>query len=592
MCSEEKGIFVSMENVVIDFETYFDNELTVKRYGNLNYLGSTVVYLVAVVGNGWEWAGDPRNFDWNQLQDTHLWAHNMAFDGAYFLSRELPLPSRQFNCSANLAAWLGAPRSLDKATPFLLGPEAEISKEIRTAMKGRRWNALAEAEKAAVTEYALGDARAAHKIVCKYADSWPADEQALSRHTIEMGWTGIAVNTEKLARYKQLTLEIQAAAVPEIPWTVDERGSPASIQQARAHCFKIGLEPPASFAEKNSNFILWEAQHTSRIPFIAAVSRFRKATTLLRRLEAIERRLQPNGRVAYELRYCGAHTARWSSGSSGLNLQNLRKKDFEGISIRTVFIAGPGKKLIVADLAQIEPRVLSWLAGDTELLNLVRAGYSFYEAQARHWNWWNGAPRTLKLTEPEIYEAVKRLALGAGYGLGPRRYQAVVLEQLGVRITLEEARRQLNEFRLRNPRVVRYWNRLDSQLQRSVGDGQFRIALPSGRELVYRELHRRGRDIYATFASPEGYRENKLWGGFLTENAVSAVARDVFAFLLLRLATAGLRVVLHCHDEYVLEVDPDVTVQDVCELLRTPPDWATDLPLDSDGWEGPFYAKH
>jgi DNA polymerase len=578
-----------VQNVAIDFESYYDDELTVKRFGNLNYLANTNAYLVAVVGEGWEWAGDPRAFDWNRLDDTRVWAHNAAFDGAYFLTRDLPIPGHEFNCSANLSAWLGSPRSLDKAASFLLG--SEISKETRKAMKGRQWHTLSTEEKEAVTAYALSDARTARKIVSKYANSWAADEPALSQHTIEMGWTGIAVDSEKLARYKQRAIEIQTAAVPEIPWAVDAAGSPVSTQQAQRYCAKIGIQPPLSFAEKNEHFILWEAQHSSRIPFVAAVSRFRKATTLLRRLEAIERRLQANGRIAYELKYFGAHTGRWA-GAGGLNLQNLRKKDFHGIAVRTVFIPEPGKKLIIVDLAQIEPRVLAWLCGDTAMLDLVKAGYSFYEAQARSWGWWDGAPRTLKLSEPEIYEAVKRMALGAGYGLGSRRFQAVVLEQLGIRMTLEEAHRQLNEYRIRNPKVVRYWNRLDTQLQRSIGDGEFHIALPSGRELIYRHLHRRGRDVYATFASSEGYRENKLWGGFLTENAVSATARDIFAFLLLRLTAAGLRVVLHCHDEYVIEADPDVTVDDVRELLRTPPEWCADLPLDSDGWEGPFYAKH
>ena len=201
-------------------------------------------------------------------------------------------------------------------------------------------------------------------------------------------------------------------------------------------------------------------------------------------------------------------------------------------------------------------------------------------------------PKTLKKTDPGASTiTIKALSLGAGYGLGPRRFRAVALEQLGIVMTLEEARRRLQDYRARNPRVVAYWNRLDRQLQMSVAGGEMQIELPNGRLLTYRNLRRLHGDVYATFATGEGYRESKLWGGSLTENIVQAVARDIFAEGLLRLARAGLDVVLHCHDEYVLEVAPDVRREDVEELLRRPPEWAPDLPVDVESWEGETYAR-
>jgi DNA polymerase len=578
-----------MQNVVIDFESYYDGELTVRRHGAINYLAQTNVYLVAVVGSDWEWTGDPRKFDWSRLSNAALWAHNFGFDGAYFLSRELPIPGKAFNCSANLVAWLGSPRALDKATRVLLSDDKEISKDVRKALKGQTWHELSSDTQEAVTEYCRSDARAAYQLVEKYATQWPANEQSLSQHTISMGWRGVGVDREKLDRYLQRVIEIRAAAIPEIPWALNELGAPLSLLQARAHCEKAGIEPPKSFAEKNEHFIIWETQHRARVPFVAAVARYRKAVILQARLEAMQRRILPSGRLSYDLKYFGAHTGRWS-GSGGLNLQNLRKNDFHGISLRRLLVPSAGKKLIVADLCQIEPRVLCWLCGDSETLALIRAGYGFYEAQAKSWGLWNDAPGTLKHTRPELYMSIKRLALGAGYGMGPARFRATVAEQMSTNITLEEARRQLNDYRVRNRRVVAYWHKLDRDLQMSVGAGEMEVALPSGRNLRYHNLRRLHGDVYATFASEEGYRETKLWGGFLTENAVSGTARDIFAEGLLRLERAGLRVVLHIHDEYVMEVDPDVHLSDVLELLRQPPLWALDLPIDAEGWEGDCYA--
>jgi DNA polymerase len=576
-----------MENVIIDFESYYDEDLTVKRCGALNYLAQTNAYLVSIVGDNFEWVGNPLSFDWSRLSGAQVWAHNFGFDGAYFLTRELPLPGQAFNCSANLVAWLGAPRKLDAAERLLLGSE-ECSKDVRAAMKGKTWHSRSQSERDAVTAYALTDSRVAKRLVDEFVSEWPIHEQELSRHTIQMGWHGVGLDRAKLSVYLARAEEIATAAGVEIPWVPDEKA--LSIPQARAQCEKSGILPPASFNQKDESFLQWEAIHKARVPWVAAVSRHRQATLMQRRLEAMERRVLPNGRLSYDLRYFGAHTGRFA-GSAGLNMQNQRKADFHGIRLRSLLVPAPRKKLIIADLAQIEPRCLAWLCGDELLLALMREGWSYYEAQAKAWNLWDGQKGTLKPSCRDVYEAVKRLSLGAGYGMGAARFRAVVLAEMGVAMTLDEARRQLADYRRRNPKVVAYWDRFTRLVQMSVGNGEFSIELPSGRTLHYRGLIRRGNDVCCNLATEDGYRESRLWGGLLTENAVSAPARDIFVWQIPRLEAAGLRVVLHCHDEYVLEADPDVNVEDVLALLRTPPPWASDLPLDASAWEGACYAK-
>jgi DNA polymerase I-like protein with 3'-5' exonuclease and polymerase domains len=576
-----------MENIIFDFESFYDDDLTVKRYGALNYFSQTSAYLVSVVGDDFEWVGNPLSFDWSRLADAQVWAHNFGFDGAYFLSRELPLPGQTFNCSANLVAWLGAPRKLDTAERLLLGSE-ECSKDVRAAMKGRTWHSLDKSEHDVVTAYALTDSRVAKRLVDRFVSEWPVHEQELSRHTIQMGWHGVGLDKEKLALYLARAEEIAAAAGVGIPWVPDEKA--LSIPQARAQCEKSGILPPPSFNQKDEGFLQWEALHKARVPWVGAVSRHRQATLMLRRLEAMERRLIPGGRLSYSLRYFGAHTGRFAGGD-GLNLQNMRKSEFHGIRLRSLLVPAPGKKLIIADLAQIEPRCLAWLCGDERLLGLMRAGWSYYEAQAKSWNLWDGQKGSLKPACREVYEAVKRLSLGAGYGMGPARFRAVVLAEMGVAMSLDEARRQLVDYRRRNPKVVAYWNRFTRQVQMSVGDGEFSIELPSGRTLHYRGLIRRGNDVCCNLATEEGFRESRLWGGLLTENVVSGVARDTFTWQIPRLEASGWRVVAHIHDEYVLEVAPDVKVGDVVALLRTPPPWASDLPQDASAWEGGCYAK-
>ena len=92
----------------------------------------------------------------------------------------------------------------------------------------------------------------------------------------------------------------------------------------------------------------------------------------------------PSGRMAYELKYFGATTGRWSGGG-GLNLQNLNRKTAEGVDLRRAIVAPPGRVLGVVDYSQIESRVLLYLAGDVTALSLFRANpdADAYEIHAR-----------------------------------------------------------------------------------------------------------------------------------------------------------------------------------------------------------------
>jgi hypothetical protein len=136
----------------------------------------------------------PSGLNWNQFQNDCLWSHNVIFDASFFRAYGLPLPGREPNCSANLSAWNGSPRALDKAARMLLPDAPAMSKDVRRSMKGRAWRDLSEDEKELVRAYALNDARMAHQIVSKYADGWPAQERNLSRHTFQMCLDGIGID--------------------------------------------------------------------------------------------------------------------------------------------------------------------------------------------------------------------------------------------------------------------------------------------------------------------------------------------------------------------------------------------------------------
>jgi len=93
--------------------------------------------------------------------------------------------------------------------------------------------------------------------------------------------------------------------------------------------------------------------------------------------------------------------------------------------------------------------------------------------------------------------------------------------------------------------------------------------------------------------SPAGFGVQHTYGGKLTENIVQAIARDIEAEAIVRLENHGdYPVVLHCHDEMLVEPDIDKLDKKVFEeLVAEPPDWAPDLPIAIDTWYGNRYHK-
>jgi DNA polymerase len=570
-----------------DIESYYDKDHSLETFGNWNYLAhpATDVYLMAVAGeNGFRWCGRPEEFDWSFFNgQVRVVSHNFAFDGCLFGLLGHPLPG-DYNCTSHLAAYCGSPRSLKDAAQHLLG--REVSKDLRANMKGRRWQELSTERQNESADYCQHDAELSLELWLKCADRWPPNEQELSRQTIRMGWLGVRIDRARLVEYLARATAIEQESTSRLPWDAPVR----SLKHARAHCQLVGIPAPESFNQKNTGFLAWEKKYGEDHPFIAARRDCHKATLILRKLEAMQRRIKPDGRLNYNLRYGGAHTLRWS-GSGGCNLQNLPRAAWNGIDLRSLLVPEPGKKFIVCDLSAIEPRVLTWLVGDQPLLELLAQGLAIYEAQALAWGLWQGTPGSFKDSEPALYLFIKSLSLGCGYGMGPRRFRDICAVQ-GIELSEREAVARIALYRKHNPKVVKLWRRLDRELGLRRRYGFAETVLPSGRKLRYTGLTWKKGSLCAMIQDPEkGWRETRLWGGVLTENIVSAIARDIFSEALLRLERASIRVVLHAHDEVVCEAEPDITGKDVESLMTVQPSWAQDLPLAAKAQEMQRYAK-
>ncbi|MCZ7641344.1 MAG: DNA polymerase [Verrucomicrobia bacterium] len=537
---------------------------------------------------------------WATIAGRTWISHHRDFDRAVFerLQELGVVPSEiapaAWLCSAGLCAYLQLPRDLAGAVKAVFGQTLDKGPRERAKglVPGEDYLLAAE-----VSRYAGRDALACLALWNHLGRHWPPHERRLFDLTSDMGRHGLSVDWEYV-RAKRLELEDLAGSIADaLPW------KPAtSVKQFEAACERIGVPAPPSTSSADPGFARWLKKHidSDAATWVRHMQRVRSANRTAKVLESMEARRMPTGRMAYELKYFGASTGRWSGGG-GLNLQNLNRKTAEGVDLRRAIIAPPGQVLAVADYSQIESRVLLFLAGDVEALRLFRENpdADAYEIHAR---------RTMGYAEAEPLKAwcdrtgsnlrqlAKARVLGLGFGCGWRKFIDVARVMAGLELTEDDSKGVVESFRDSNPLICRLWQRLEDACE--ARDGRhYALPLPCTqhapalkRFLFYRDVAVSDDDITATVAG----ERVKVYGGLLAENWTQATARDVLASAWLRCATAGFIPVLSVHDELVFEL-PEATAEAdlarIIAIMETPVPWAPHLPLKVEGKLMPFYSK-
>lgn len=576
----------------IDFESYYDKRVSVATQGVYHYLRDAAckIYLVAIYSHEAQFAfvGEPCDVDWVRFRDATFVAHNARFDRACFRRlQELGIIPQDLNphwvCTADMAASLGTGRSLKAAVEELLG--VSLNKDVRDALQGKTWADIQSLGKAKeVAEYCLKDAWYCYQLWEHFHSEWPEQELRLSSHTRDMCDEGLHIDSRLLAEGLQVLGNTMLDAREKIPWAEDSPVlSPKALREA---CTQAGIPAPASLAEGSPECARWEDAYGEKFPWVGAMRDYRKANTLYTKLKTLESRLHDDSVFSYGLKYFGAHTGRWS-GDAGFNIQNLPRAPLFGVDLRRMIIPRPGHSFVISDLGQIEQRVLSWLAGDNEMMEQLESGISVYEAHARATMGWTGGD--LKHEDPDLYRLAKARVLGLGYGAGASVFVSIAKTMAGLDVTPQQAKRVVADFRASNRLITSLWAKLERAFQAHDG-GEFTLPLPSGRKLYYRQLARTDKGMTAMVQG----RRMSFFGGKLAENLTSATARDVLGFMLLRLADSGYRVVMHVHDEVVVEVPDgllDTSTKGIHSIMTTPPPWLQGLPLSAETMTSKFYTK-
>lgn len=281
--------------------------------------------------------------------------------------------------------------------------------------------------------------------------------------------------------------------------------------------------------------------------------------------------------------------------------------------LRGFLIAAPGHELIAVDFSAIEARVLAWLAGEEKILEVFRTHGKIYEAAAAGIY---GVPLEDVTKDQRQIGKVSILALGFQGGVGAFQKMA---RAYGIQVPDERADQIKLAWRADRVNTVRYWYALDDAAMLAVSEKgriteapkvRFRVSgsflwcqLPSGRRLCYPypkiesvetpwgEL-RDAVTYMGESTMSRKWERQKTFGGKWAENLTQAVARDLLAEAMLRLREFGYKIVMHVHDEVVVEVPHDQgSVDEVAAIASMTPAWAEGLPMAAAGWRGRRYRK-
>ena len=635
----------------LDYETYSATDIKCGVYRYTEDPGFLPIMLQLAVGDGdVELLEDPEEM---RLLLGDLWrqgytfvAHNAQFERVV-TSRLFGLPTGQyldparFHDTMMVAAEKGYPRSLMRLSKYLgceLKSEAGkalIRKFCQPNKDGKR-NVPSDFtdDWMEFCDYGVQDVVALRDIDRKLGmahpsehDVWVAD-QTINDAGIRVD-LGLAVAAEEAG-------EENLALAKERMTEITGLDNPGSVQQLTKWLSSKG-EIVSSLRKDDVTEILSrtvdeEVKEVLELRREVALVAHKKFTTAIANVSE-------DGRLRGQFRFFGAHTGRWTG--SGVQLQNLARPSIDdqdvldaiALDLKMGFGASNSelKSLVrymfqgpfnVTDYSAIEARVLAWLAGEEWVLQAFREGRDLYVETAKRM----GDQYTRKEGKVAVLALGYQGAVGSlaafGFGTGGNE---------------DEALQVVKAWRAANRSIVRFWYELEEAFVigdgTPVGAGFIRVEkvgadrhvyLPSGRPIIYHRVRRQkvikvdkdGNEYekkVICFDDPTGYgAPGQTYGGRLTENVTQAVARDLLAAALVRLTSAGYKVVGHVHDEVLVEIgeggwapstvakgykfDPSVgltgsSVQPINALMCADPGWAQGLPLNGEGFETARYRK-
>lgn len=575
------------------------------------------------------------------------WAFNAAFE-RICLSRFLGYPTgtylspESWRCSMIWAATMGLPLSLE-GVGAVLGLEKQKLTEGKDLIKyfcqpcaatksngGRTRNRPFHAPDKweAFKRYNIRDVETEMGIQHKLR-KFPVPDEVWEEYHIdqEINDRGVRLDMELV----QQAIAMDTRSREELTAAMKDMTAlenPNSVQQMKQWLSDNGIETD-SLDKKAVAELLKEAPDN-----LADVLTLRQqlAKSSVRKYQAMEKTVCSDGRARGMFQFYGANRTGRFSGRN-IQLQNLpqnhlpdlsearslvRNGDFDGIEllyedvpdtlsqlIRTAFIPRENALFYVADFSAIEARVIAWFAGESWRQQVFEKGGDIYCASASQMF---KVPVEKHGINGHLRQKGKIAELALGYGGSVGALKAMGALDMG--LSEDELPALVDAWRQANPRIVEFWWAVDRAVMEAVKykhtttdygltfsckSGMLFITLPSGRKLAYVKPKIGTNKFGGSCITYEGVGGTKKWerldsyGPKFVENIVQATARDILCYAMKTLRCCSI--VMHIHDELVIEADPKVSLDAICEQMSRTPPWAKGLLLRADGYTTPFYKK-
>lgn len=592
---------------------------------------------------------------WEALTDpeTIKTAYNANFErtalAKYF---ETPMPPEQWKCTAVHAATLGLPRSLADVGAALQLPQDKQKDKIGKSLidyfckpckptkvnKGRTRN-LPEHDPdkwKLFQEYNIQDVVAEQAILDRLKIyPVPEEEQKLWNFDQRMNDRGVRLDMEFVEGIIEYDEKNQAVLAEEAK-ALTGLSNPNSPAQLKTWLSKALGYDVNSLTKDSVSSLIAECKDVKTRRVLEIRQAMSKTSTA--KYKAMETAVCNDRRLRGVLLFYGANrTGRWAGRivqvhnlpqnkipDIDLARELVADQDFETLEmmfgetpfvfsqlVRTAFIASEGCRFVVSDFSAIEARVIAWFANEQWRLDVFNTHGKIYEASASQMFHVpiNQITKGSKLRQKG---KVAELALGYQGSVGA----LINMGALDMGLDQDELPMLVNSWRESNPRICKFWYVVEAAAKAAINEHRtvkiqhglefsyinmiLFIKLPGGRKLAYYDARietvAKGKE-QITYAGVN--QETKVWGrletygGKLVENIVQATARDCLAVAMMRVDAAGYHIVMHIHDEMVVDVpEEDIEApKTITALMGQAIPWAPGLPLRGDTYETKFYKK-
>lgn len=575
------------------------------------------------------------------------WAFNANFE-RICLSRFLDYPTGDYlepdswKCSMVWAAYMGLPLSLE-GTGAVLGLEKQKLSEGKDLIKyfcqpcaptksnGQRTRNLPKHSPdkwLAFKRYNIRDVETEMSIQARLS-KYPVPNSVWEEYHLdqEINDRGVGLDMELVRQ----AIQMDGRSRSELTQAMKELTSldnPNSVQQMKQWLADNGVETDTLGKKAVAELLKTAPPQLQKVLTL----RQQLAKSSVKKYQAMETAVCADGRARGMFQFYGANrTGRWAGRI--IQMQNLpqnhlhdlsearslvRAGDFDALEmlyedvpdtlsqlIRTAFVPQENRKFIVADFSAIEARVIAWLAGEKWRQDVFAEGKDIYCASASQMF---GVPVEKHGVNGHLRQKGKIAELALGYGGSVGALKAMGALEMG--LSEDELPALVSAWRQSNPKIVQFWWAVDRAVMEAVNrktttkthgivfsarNGMLFITLPSGRSLAYVKPKIGTNKFGGDCITYEGVGGTKKWerldsyGPKFVENIVQATSRDILCYAMRTLRCCSI--VMHIHDEVVIEADRRMSLQAVCDQMGRTPPWAKGLRLRADGYETDFYKK-